>query len=362
LVGTFTYFHDRGIHQFRTRNINAPFLDPNDPTRLIRPNPLEGIIYATESSARSETNRMEFGLNRRLGRVTAFGRYTLAWMNSDSGGTPADNYNLRPEWGRASGDRRHNAFVGSFLTLPKGFRLNMMINASSGAPFNITTGRDDNGDGSVNDRPAGLGRNANLTPDFYSQPLFNRLICVPGTSANFSGGNIVCVNSAGAQSSQVSLRQFLTDFYPNGVTAQGPGNFTVNAFLSKTFGFGKRNGAGQQAQAGQGGDGGRGGRGGFGGGGRGGDGGGRGGGGFGGGGPRGGGPGGPGGPGMVMNGGPGGGGEGARYNITFTVGVTNLLNRVNFGQYSGTLGSAFFGLPSNAGPARQLDFNVRFSF
>jgi hypothetical protein len=65
---------------------------------------------------------------------------------------------------------------------------------------------------------------------------------------------------------------------------------------------------------------------------------------------------------MIMIGGPGGGGEGTRYNITFTVGVTNLLNRVNFGQYSGTLGSAFFGLPSNAGPARQLDFNVRFSF
>lgn len=65
---------------------------------------------------------------------------------------------------------------------------------------------------------------------------------------------------------------------------------------------------------------------------------------------------------MIGGGGPGGGGEGSRYNVTFTIGVTNLLNRVNFGQYSGTLGSAFFGLPSSSGPARQIDFNVRFGF
>ena len=72
--------------------------------------------------------------------------------------------------------------------------------------------------------------------------------------------------------------------------------------------------------------------------------------------------GGPGGPGMVMMGGPGGGGEGSRFTLTFTIGAANLFNRVNFGQYSGTLGSAFFGLPSSSGPARQLDFNVRFGF
>ena len=58
----------------------------------------------------------------------------------------------------------------------------------------------------------------------------------------------------------------------------------------------------------------------------------------------------------------GGGVEGARYTVTFTVGVTNLFNRVNFGQFGGVLGSSFFGRSSSAGPARQLDFNVRFGF
>src|SRR5262249_3811593 len=133
------------------------------------------------------------------------------------------------------------------------------MNASTGAPFNITTGFDDNRDGSVNDRPAGLRHNANLTPDFYSQDLFiKRMICVPGTSTKFVGGAVKCFNSSGAESDQVTLRKFLTDFYPNGVIAQGPGNFNVITSLSKTFGFGHRNGAGLQSRANQNGAGGEG--------------------------------------------------------------------------------------------------------
>ncbi len=355
LVGSITYFRDQGIHQFRTRNINAPIPDPNnpnDPNRFTYPiSPTKDIIYQLESSARSLTNRFDFQLSRRLGRFVAFGRYSLGWMYSD-GGIPANNYDLSLEWGRANGDSRHRGSIGSFVTLPKGFRLNMTMIASSGAPFNITTGDDDNRDGSFTDRPAGLRRNANLTPDFYSQPVF--------------------LGPAGLRAPGKSLREFLTEFYPNGVIAQGPGNFNLTTSMSKTFGFGKRESNGQQAQADQNGESGGGGRGGRGGGGRGGGGGGGGRGGGGGGGGRGGGGGGggrggPGGPGMVMVGGPGGAGpfggaEGSRYNITFSLNVTNLLNRVNFGQYSGTLGGPYFGIPSSAAAARQMEFNVRFSF
>lgn len=57
-----------------------------------------------------------------------------------------------------------------------------------------------------------------------------------------------------------------------------------------------------------------------------------------------------------------GGGESSRYNLTLSVGISNLFNRVNFQQYSGTLGTAYFGIPSGANAARQFDFNVRFNF
>jgi len=39
-----------------------------------------------------------------------------------------------------------------------------LIQAASGSPFDITTGRDDNGDAVFNDRPAGVGRNTGVGP------------------------------------------------------------------------------------------------------------------------------------------------------------------------------------------------------
>jgi hypothetical protein len=177
LIGTVTYTFSRGINQFRTRNINAPFLvtDPTDPTKQIfqRPNPLAGQIFQYESSAISETNRLNFGFNRRMGKVIAFGNYTLSWIKSNGEGTPANSYDLSTEWGRSTADRRHNIFVGGFVTLPYNFRINTFVTASSGSPFNITTGRDENGDGTINDRPVDangrpIGRNADLPSSYYA--------------------------------------------------------------------------------------------------------------------------------------------------------------------------------------------------
>ena len=45
------------------------------------------------------------------------------------------------------------------LPLRKRFRLGTSLRVLSALPYNITTGRDDNGDTSSNDRPAGVTRN-----------------------------------------------------------------------------------------------------------------------------------------------------------------------------------------------------------
>jgi hypothetical protein len=281
----------------------------------------------------------------------AFGGYTLSWIKDNGGGNPADPYNLAPEWGRANGDQRHSFNTIANITLPHGFRFQPMLSGSTGRPFNITLGDDLNNDGSANnDRPLDanglpIRRNSDLPASLYSTPQFDRLTC----------GIQLC-------------RDFLQQNYPNGVKAESPGFFNVNLSMSKTFGFGKSRDQNQLAQGGQGG--GDQGRRGGGGGGRGGRGGGGGGGG---GGPRGGGGGrGMGGPGggdvFIQRGGPGGvmigpgGAENSRFNLTLSVTVTNLFNRVNYGEYGGTLGSAFFGIPSNARNARQFDFNIRFNF
>lgn len=357
IFGSLTHIYARGVHFFRTVNINAPF-----PGTLLRPDPTEGNIYDLESIANSRYNGFMFRGDRRFGRNLAlFVNYTLSWTNSDAdgpGSLPANSYDLHPEWGPAFTDRRNFLNITGQISLPHGFRLTPFILASSGGPFNIQTGQDDNLDTAINDRPAGINRNSDLPASLY--PL------IPNR----------CISNCGAGQTPVLLRDFLETNYPDGVHAVNPGSFNVNLSVSKTFTFGKggsrmaQNGPGPQQDSttpegqdqpspdsqgtgGQGGQGGRGGaaagRGGPGGGlgGRGGGGfGGRGGGGF---------------------GGRGGGrgnntSEGSRYNIQISAQFTNLLNHVNPGPFSGVLTSPFFGLSSTAGAARHVDFSFRFSF
>jgi hypothetical protein len=73
---------------------------------------------------------------------------------------PADNFNLRAERGPSPDDIRHRLYATLGLQLLKGLRLGTTFYANSGLPYNITTGRDDNGDTVFNDRPAGVLRDS----------------------------------------------------------------------------------------------------------------------------------------------------------------------------------------------------------
>src|SRR5208337_4041314 len=56
-----SYLNSRGVHQFLTRNINAPFpntYNPNDPTSGIRPFGDIGNIYQYESGGTFEQNQL----------------------------------------------------------------------------------------------------------------------------------------------------------------------------------------------------------------------------------------------------------------------------------------------------------------
>ena len=48
--------------------------------------------------------------------------------------------------------------------------------------------------------------------------------------------------------------------------------------------------------------------------------------------------------------------------VTLALDAFNLLNRVNYGSYVGTLGSPLFGAPVTARAARQLQFSARVKF
>jgi hypothetical protein len=91
--------------------------------------------------------------------------YTLQKVRADSapGGTgdvPSDNYNVAADWGYAGGFPRHQFSSTVNAQLPLGVFLTGTMSTSSGRRYNITTGRDDNRDTQVNDRPPGAPRNS----------------------------------------------------------------------------------------------------------------------------------------------------------------------------------------------------------
>ena len=156
----------RGLHLYRTRNVNAPL--PGTPGSTIVPNPGFANIDQFESTGSSRSNSLTFTLRTRPRRnASVLLQYVFSHSFDDTPGLyflPADNYDLRPEWGRSDYDRRHRLNVAATYALPWGFSLGAIVKAYSGPPFNITTGSDDNNDTVFNDRPPGVIRNTGHGP------------------------------------------------------------------------------------------------------------------------------------------------------------------------------------------------------
>jgi hypothetical protein len=330
------YVFTRGTDLQRQRNINAPLSG-------IYPFGDSQIRLLTESSGLSRTHQLIVSPNINYKKLTLFGFYALSFGRSNAEGLPADSYNLRAEWGPSRfADIRHRFLTGTTLPAWKGFSLSPFIVINSGAPYNITTGRDTNLDGFAQERPSVLDLPA--------------ASCV-GQSRVYANG-FGCFNLNPGPNDTIIGRN----------SARGPANVNVNLRLSRTWGFGKRAEGGSPDDFGP--PGGMGERG------RGPGGGGPGGGGpppfMGGGGGRGpgggGGRGGPGGPGGMF----GGGNSGKRYSLSFSVNVRNLLNYSNYAPPSGDLSSPFFGQfrsLAGFGPGggsstfnRRVDLQLRFSF
>lgn len=314
LFASLSYTWTKGLHQFRARNINAPLPGINT-----RPDPTQGNLFQTETSAQSKHQRLWLRVDRRFSpRFNLFSSYTLSFTNSDADSAfalPANNFDLRSEWARAASDRRHLLYFGGNVSLPWRVRFTPFVNIGSGLPFNLTTGQDENLDTVINDRPANIPRHSDLPATLYAQ-LPNR-----------------CVSGCRAGSTPVYLRDFLTTNYPSGVRAEGPGFFNVNLSLGKSFGFGERQGKAGASSKGN--------------------------------------------PvgrrdettpkaddktGKASKSSSKTEGEASRYHFTISAQVTNLLNHVNFGQYSGVMTSPFFGRSNSAQPARQMELSLRFNF
>ena len=286
-----TYLNSRGQHQLFTNNVNTP--DPGDYVPGVvtpaedYPNKIAESIYRFESEGIFKENQLVVNANVRAGaRLMLFGYYTLTYYNSDTSGvgsSPSNPFNILEDYGRAAQDVRNRFFLGGSIGLPYGFRVSPFMTASSGRPFNVTISQDLIGSTFFNQRPALA---TNLTANPYVTPL-----------GSFDG-------SPQPGEAVIPINAFT-----------GPGSFTLNLRVSKTFGFGKQaeTAGGNRGGGGAGHDHGGGGRGG------------------------------PGGPWGGGGGGFGGGSDTTRpYSLTFSVNARNVFNNVNLANPVSVLGSSDF--------------------
>ncbi len=158
--------HSVGTNRFRGLNVNAPFADGS------RPDPSLGNVTQVESTAHFRGDSLNAGLNLNIPsrRTVLFANYTWLHQRNDADGPfslPADNYSDAGEWGPVAGVP-HHVFSGMVNTaFRRNIHLGFTAAARTGVPYNITTGRDDNGDTVFTDRPAGVTRNSGWTKGMW---------------------------------------------------------------------------------------------------------------------------------------------------------------------------------------------------
>ncbi|HKV39668.1 MAG TPA: TonB-dependent receptor [Blastocatellia bacterium] len=142
-----------------SRNVNAPLLAIGvDPLTAPRPLGTPGNVLDFESGARLTGNVVFVGANQSRNKYfSLFFGYLMMNLRSNSDGAsflPQNSYDLASEWARPSFQSRHRVFGFAMFNLPRQIKLSTNLSAASGTPFNITTGFDNNGDGSFTDRPS----------------------------------------------------------------------------------------------------------------------------------------------------------------------------------------------------------------
>ena len=319
-----TYLNSRGDHQLYSDV--CPVNSPVPVQCAFQPLNSSDITYQYTSEGVFKQNQLIVNGSVRIPAghgfikdLSLFGYYTLNYANSDTSGAgyvPSIPGDIGDDFGRAAFDIRHRLFFGGTIGVPYGFRISPFLIASSGIPFNITTGQDVYGDAQFNARPALATCGAGSTAQNIVGTKYGCFDVLPTP-----GEELIPINDA-----------------------IGPGRFSLNLRLSKTFSFVQKKEA-----TNNGGPGGRSG-------------------------PAFGGAGhsperhgGPGGGGPMFG---GGGSSNYKYNLTFSVNARNVFNNVNYGNFIGNLGSPLFGeanslagQPYSSSTAnRRVDLQMQFTF
>lgn len=157
------YIGTRGIDLFRSIDANAP-LDGS----LTPPDLSLGQNRQMQSEGYLKGNALELTFRGKPSKYFSGQiQYTLSRTNNNTSGItffPANSYDPSAEWGRSDNDRLHKFDLLASSQPTRFFTFGVALSLYSGKPVDVTTGADNNHDGIVNDRPAGVPRNSMAGP------------------------------------------------------------------------------------------------------------------------------------------------------------------------------------------------------
>jgi hypothetical protein len=194
----------RGANLFVGRNLNAP-------VDGVRPDPTFANVFEAVSSGRSRQHTLETNVQLNMAGLSSgppvpgagplwdwrrglalSGGYTYATSENDTDGpfaTPATG-SLEAEWGPAPGDVRHRGNLSAGTQFLRNLTARLSWNGGSAPPLNIRTGYDDNGDLVINDRPEGVGRNADRVAGQWATSAYFSYGFTLGTRRVATGGGV----------------------------------------------------------------------------------------------------------------------------------------------------------------------------
>jgi hypothetical protein len=179
----------------------------------VRPNPTVGQVRQIQSEGYLKGNALELTFRGKPSKYFAGQvQYTLSRTENNTSGItffPANSYNPSADWGRSDNDRLHKFDLLASSQPARFFTLDVGLSLYSGKPVTITTGADNNHDGIINDRPAGVPRNTMHGPGLI------------GLDFNLSHDFPLSKQKREAKVISVSLNSFNVLNHPNYVTYIG---------------------------------------------------------------------------------------------------------------------------------------------
>jgi hypothetical protein len=153
-------FYAQAWGTLRSRNINAPLVTDSTTNPLLAPRPIAPgkNFFQFEQSGHLHGQVVFLGIDQHsYKRFGIFVGYLYFDLKTDADSAtlfPQSSYSDRGETARASWESTHRLFAIGQLNLPVKLSLTSQFDASSGDPYDVVTGMDNNGDGVFNDRPS----------------------------------------------------------------------------------------------------------------------------------------------------------------------------------------------------------------